>query len=80
MIKKEEQEKIRKEFGKFVKQWRLERNIGFRDFFPILDMSALELTKIEEGLTEKEKQDRYKKFIKKLRSNKDYQAIVNKCK
>lgn len=58
------EKQIRSEFAKLIKKWRLDRNIGLRDFAKLLKISPVTLSHIESGRMAEERRKDLKKSIK----------------
>lgn len=70
-MKNNEKEHPRVEFGKFVRDRRLELNIGLREFATLIDLSPAFISKMEIGDFSPPKEENIKKMAKILKLDQD---------
>jgi len=59
-------------FGAFVREKRLDKNIGLREFAIMMDLSPAYISQMEAGICKPPKEDKIQRIAEKLNINTDY--------
>lgn len=66
-----ENKQIRREYAKMIRKWRLDRNLGLRDFAEIIEICPMTLSDIEYGRTKVERQEELKELRRRVKEEND---------